>query len=299
MTELEQYYNKFNEEKRFASRHGQVEYRVSMEYIRYYLQCCMQQRSLKALKSVGLKSEEFSLKSTIRLLDIGAGTGRYSIPLAEEGYNVTAVELVKYNLGILKKKAKAAAAKRTMPDDQTLGNALKLTAMQGTALRLKKLESNSFDVTLLFGPMYHITAFADKVKALMEAKRVTKEGGVILVAYCMNEYAVLTYAFKEHHILDCAKNGQLTEDFHTIADEKALYDYVRLEDIDALNQATGLERIKIISPDGAANYMRQVLNQMTEEEFAHFVQYQLAVCERQDLIGAGAHTVDILRKGKS
>ena len=67
----------------------------------------------------------------------------------------------------------------------------------------------------------------------MEAKRVTKEGGVILVAYCMNEYAVLTYAFKEHHILDCAKNGQLTEDFHTIADEKALYDYVRLEDIGA------------------------------------------------------------------
>ena len=56
MTELEQYYNKFNEEKRFASRHGQVEYRVSMEYIRYYLQCCTQQRSLKALKSVGLKS---------------------------------------------------------------------------------------------------------------------------------------------------------------------------------------------------------------------------------------------------
>ena len=206
---------------------------------------------------------------------------------------------MKYNLGILKKKAKAAAAKRTMPDGQTLGTALKLTAMQGTALRLKKLESNSFDVTLLFGPMYHLTVFADKVKALMEAKRVTKEGGVILVAYCMNEYAVLTYAFKEHHILDCAKNGQLTEDFHTIADEKALYDYVRLEDIDTLNQAAGLERIKIISPDGAANYMRQVLNQMTEEEFAHFVQYQLAVCERQDLIGAGAHTVDILRKGKS
>ena len=206
MTELEQYYNKFNEEKRFASRHGQVEYRVSMEYIRYYLQCCMQQRSLKALKSVGLKSEEFSLKSTIRLLDIGAGTGRYSIPLAEEGYDVTAVELVKYNLGILKKKAKAAAAKRTMPDGQTLGNALKLTAMQGTALRLKKLESNSFDVTMLFGPMYHLTAFADKVKALMEAKRVTKEGGVILVAYCINEYEVLTYAFKEHQILDCDKN---------------------------------------------------------------------------------------------
>ena len=33
-----------------------------------------------------------------------------------------------------------------------------------------------------------------------------------------------------------------------------------------------------------------------EEEFEYFVQYQMATCERQDLIGAGAHTLDILRK---
>lgn len=37
MTELEEYYNKFNEEKRLNSRHGQVEYRVSMKYIHAYL----------------------------------------------------------------------------------------------------------------------------------------------------------------------------------------------------------------------------------------------------------------------
>ena len=33
MTELEEYYNKFNEEKRLNSRHGQVEFRTSMKYI--------------------------------------------------------------------------------------------------------------------------------------------------------------------------------------------------------------------------------------------------------------------------
>ena len=90
MTELEQYYNKFNEEKRLNSRHGQVEFITSMKYIHSYLP----------------KEKE---ASEIKILDIGAGTGRYSVALAEEGYDVTAVELVKYNLGIfldLKKRCR-------------------------------------------------------------------------------------------------------------------------------------------------------------------------------------------------
>lgn len=270
MTELEEYYNKFNEEKRLNSKHGQVEYRISMKYIHEYLDEAQ-------ARNVGVS------KSEIKLLDIGAGTGRYSVALSNEGYDVTAVELVKYNLGILKQKAS------------------NVKAMQGNALNLKKLESNTYDVTLLFGPMYHLFGFDDKNKALSEAKRVTKSGGVILVAYCMNEYGVITYGFKEKHVLECMENGRFTEDFKTISNKSELYDYMRIEDIDALNKAqcqtnSRLERIKIISPDGPANYMRPFLNQLSDEEFEAFVRYQMATCERMDIIGAGAHTVDILRK---
>jgi len=88
----------------------------------------------------------------------------------------------------------------------------------------------------------------------------------------------------------------LTKDFHTISGKENLYDYMRIEDIDALLEDSGLERIKIISPDGPANYMRPFLNQLSDEEFEHFIAYQMATCERADLIGAGAHTVDILKK---
>ncbi len=257
--ELVRYYNKFNEEKRLNSRHGQVEFKVSMKYIHEYLP---QNRQ----------------KEQIKILDIGAGTGRYAVPLSEEGYDVTAVELVKYNLGILKSKNST------------------VKAMQGNALNLKKLSDNTFDVTLLFGPMYHLFETEDKIKALNEAKRVTKPEGVILVAYCMNEYGVLTYAFKERHIGECIKEKRLTKDFHTISKTENLYDYMRIEDINALVEATGLKRIKILSPDGPANYMRTFLNQLSEEEFAYFTEYQMATCERADLIGAGAHTLDILKK---
>ncbi len=263
MSELVDYYNKFNEEKRLNSRYGQVEFRTSMKYIHKYLDM---------VEATGV------CKNEICILDIGAGTGKYSVALANEGYDVTAVELVRYNLGILKKK----------------GSTVK--AMQGNALKLSKLDSNQFDVTLLFGPMYHLFTFEDKVKALEEAKRVTKPGGTILVAYCMNEYCVLTYAFKEKHLQECIEQNRLTDDFHSVSEVKDLYDYVRIEDIDRLNEAAGLERLQIISPDGPANYIRPTLNEMDDETFEWFMKYHLATCERQDLIGAGAHTVDILRK---
>ncbi|MDS0524702.1 methyltransferase domain-containing protein [Clostridium sp. SHJSY1] len=254
--ELEKYYNKFCEDKRLTRRHGQVEYITSMKYIHDFLED----------------------KPNAKILDVGAGTGRYSVQLANEGYDVTAIELVKHNLGVLKSKKSS------------------VKAMQGTALDLSRFSENTFDMTLVFGPMYHLYKFEDKVKALQEAKRVTKVGGIILVAYCMNEYSVLTYGFKENNIRASIDNGKLTEDFHVISEPEDLYDYVRLEDIDKIDEATGIKRIKIIAADGPANYMRPILNAMDEDSFKLFIKYHLTTCERPDLLGASAHTLDILRK---
>lgn len=264
MTELEEYYNKFNEEKRLNSRHGQVEFVTSMKYIHKYLEL--------------LKAEHKDSDGPLKILDVGAATGRYSIPLAEEGYEVTAVEPVKHNLSRLKQKSN------------------KVTAYQGNAIKLSKLEDDTYDLTLLFGPLYHLHSKEDKLKALAEAKRVTKPGGYILVAYIMNEYSVITYAFREKHILENLEKGMLDENFHCTETGNELYSFVRLEDIEELNELSGLQRVQIIAADGAANYIRQVLNSLSEEEFAKFIEYHISVCERPDLMGASAHTVDILKK---
>lgn len=255
-TELEKYYNKFCEEKRLTRKHGQVEYITSMKYIHEYL----------------------GENKAAKILDVGAGTGRYSVQLANEGYDVTAVELVKYNLGILKSK----------------GSNVK--AYQGTALNLSRFEADCFDMTLVFGPMYHLYTLEDKITALNEAKRVTKPGGVVLVAYCMNEYSILTYGFKENHIIESRENGKVNEAFHVISQPEDLYDYVRIEDIDAVRKGSGMKRLKLISADGPANYMRQILNAMDEKTYQAFIEYHLSTCERPELLGAGAHTLDILRK---
>ena len=249
------YYNKFNEDKRLNTRHGQVEFITSMQYIKKYL------------------------KKGDKILDIGAGTGKYSIALANDGYDVTAVELVKHNLRVIEK------------------NSNKVNVFQGNATNLSKISDNTYDLTLLFGPMYHLISNEEKIKALKEAKRVTKDNGIIMVAYCMNEYAVITHGFKEEFIENSIKNGKINEFFHITPSSNDLYSYVRIEDINSLNKEVNLQRIKIISPDGPSNYMRSILNKMSDEEFNIFLKYHLSTCERQDLIGAGAHTLDILKKG--
>lgn len=295
MTDLVAYYNKFNEEKRLQSRHGQVEYHTTMHYIHRYLELlewerdedqasrCVQETLMEKeidgsqtqLQDADVLNDKMS---PLRIIDIGAGTGRYSVALAAEGYDVTAVELVKYNLGILKQKG------------------ANVKAYQGNALKLKRFADNSFDLTLLFGPMYHLHSDADQIQALSEAKRVTRPGGIIMVAYVMNDYSVIKYGFMENHISERVKCGALTEDFQIRHDENELYDYVRLEQIDALNRAVGLNRERIIAPDGPADYIRPVLNAMDEETFELFLRYQLKNCERPELLGASSHTVDILRK---
>lgn len=253
---LEDYYEHFNEEGRLKTRHGQVEFITSLKYI------------LDILQNDKNK----------KILDIGAGTGAYSIYLDNLGFDVTSVELVQHNIDIF--KAKNSNCK----------------IYQGDARNLSMIESNSYDITLLFGPMYHLLKEEDRLKALNEAKRVTKNNGVILISYYMNEYAVLTYGFSKQHIKEAISLKQIDEDFHVQSIEGDLYSMVRIEDIDKYNKMLSLKRSKIVASDGASNYMRVALNRLTEEEFQIYLKYHLSICERKELLGASAHLLDIVIK---
>ena len=252
---LEKYYNKFNEDKRLLSRHGQVEFFVAMHYIK----------------------EVIGDREHLDIIDIGAGTGRYSVELEKLGHKLTAVELVNKNVSQIKMKSKTIIAK------------------QGNALNLK-FKDDSFDIALLFGPTYHLFSHEDKLKAINEAKRVLRKGGVMLIMYLTNEYAVITYAIKEGNLQKVLKENKLDENFNCVTSPDDLYSYIRLEEIDRLKEDAELERIKIIGVDGATDYIRPYINKLSEEDFEIYKKYQLSICERPELLGASSHIMDILRK---
>lgn len=255
MNELEKYYQKFNEDKRLLSRHGKVEFAVTCKYIH----------------------DVIGERKNLNIVDIGAGTGRYSCLLADEGHNVIAIDLVNKNVSQIKMKSD------------------KVVAKQGNALNLK-LADESQDIALLFGPTYHLFNHEDKLKAILEAKRVVKKGGHILIMYLMNEYAVITYAFKEGNLQKVLSENKLDENFQCQTNISDLYSYVRLEEINKLAYDAELERVKIISVDGATDYIRPTLNKLSNEDFEIFIKYQMSICERPELLGASSHVMDILKK---
>lgn len=260
MNYIEDYYSNYDEDSRLLSNHGQVEYRTTMKYIHE-------------------AAEEINAK---KVLEVGAGTGRYSIALAEEGFEVDAVELTDHNLSIMNSK---------------IIGMTNIHTHQGNALDLSLFEDENFDITLVLGPMYHLYTKEDKLQVLKEAVRVTKKGGYILIAYCMNEATMIQFTFKQGNIWELVDNNMLSDTFRCQSEAKDLFEMVRLEEINELDAAIqNVERKKIIAADGATNYMRECIDSMDEKTFDIWMKYHLSICERMDLIGATNHSLDILQK---
>lgn len=255
---LDNYYGNYDEDGRLGSRHGMVEFLTTMRYIERYL------------------------KPDICIIEIGAATGRYSHTLAQRGYRVDAVELVKHNIEIFRQN--------TLEDEP-------VTITQGNAVDLSAFESDRYDLTLLLGPMYHLFTRQDKLKALSEAIRVTKSGGVIIVAYCMGDASILNYGFVKGHIHEIIEKGMLDpETFETFSNPWDIFELYRKEDIDGLRGEFDVTQLHFVATDGCTNHIRETVDRMDNRTYEVYLKYHLATCERQDIVGYSHHTIDIFRK---
>lgn len=247
-----------DEDARLRSRHGMVEFLTTMRYVEKYL------------------------KPGSRILEIGAATGRYSHALAQRGYAVDAVELLEHNIDVFRKN--------TVPGEP-------VTVRQGNAMDLSEFGNDTYDITLLLGPMYHLYTVEDQRKALTEAIRVTKPGGIVFAAYCGSDAAALQYGFgrgvlQEPHYKALTDLGT----FKLFSNPEDLFALHRREDVDALMDGLNVRRLHFLGTDLATHYMRETIEKMDDELYEMYLQYHFAVCERADMVGMSNHFLDVFEK---
>ncbi|MCD9018897.1 class I SAM-dependent methyltransferase [Parachryseolinea silvisoli] len=100
-----------------------------------------------------------------RIADVGGGTGHYARWLSSLGHAVTLIDPVPRHVDLARRKA--AHARRTF------------ACVLGEARRLP-LPKGAVDVVMLHGPLYHLQDAEDRQRALYEAQRVLRVGGVVL-----------------------------------------------------------------------------------------------------------------------
>lgn len=253
------FYESGEEDTRLLSKHGAVEFIVTTAYIDKYLQV------------------------NDRVLEIGCGTGRYALHYARMGYRVDALDLVQANLDVLEKNR---------------GDCPGITVAQGTALDLSRYENDTFDVTLLLGPMYHLFTRQDKLQALNEALRVTKRGGVMFAAYCQLDASMVQTAFTGRTLYDFLVQNKLLDEktFLSISDPAGIFELYRKEQIDALDQELNARRLHYVGTDMFSYYRAEDIDALSDRLYQKYIAYTLSICENQNLTGASNHVLDVLQK---
>lgn len=257
---LNEFYSHYDEDGRLSKKHGSVEFLTTMRYIGKYI------------------------KPGDRVLEVGAGTGRYSHALARQGYTVDAVELIRHNIDVFQNN--------TQPGEN-------ISITQGNALNLSAFSDNTYDITLLLGPLYHLYATDDKRQALREAIRVTRPGGVVFAAYVISDGCLLDEGFHRGNINVAAYVEQGLLDGVTFAaksEPKDLFELVRKEDVDELMRGFSTTRLHYVATDGCALLLREDIDAMDDETFRLYLDYHFATCERADLLGITSHALDVFRK---
>lgn len=138
--------------------------------------------------------ERFLPAPPARVLDVGGASGVYASWLAARGYRVHLVDPVPLHV----EQAAAAGG---------------FSVALGDARELAEAD-DSFDAVLLLGPLYHLTSRAERLRALVQARRVARPGGLV-VAAVISRYASMFDGFFRGFIDQPGFTALMADDLRT------------------------------------------------------------------------------------
>ena len=221
-----------------------------------------------------------------RVLDVGGGTGIHASWLAARGDSVHVIDLTPRHVEMVRSE---------------LGG-LGVTAEEGDARSLD-VADGSFDVVLVFGPMYHLTAVEDRQQVLREAVRAVRPGGLIAVA-AINRYASLFDGLARGFLFDAEfrkiVERDLAEGQHRNPDNRPhwfttayFHEPEQLRDELA---GVDLDVIELVGLEGLAGWLRDLGGKWETDEGRESILYAArAVESTPSLLGLSGHLLAITR----
>ncbi|MGZ9584396.1 class I SAM-dependent methyltransferase [Paenibacillus marinisediminis] len=230
-----------------------------------------------------------------KVLDNGAGPGKYSMELAKLGYQVTLTDLTPRLVDHALDKANEIGLINQFDGFYALD-----------ARDLQELPSEQFDASLMLGPMYHLQTEVDQIAAVRELYRVTKMNGVVYVAFIsrirklqnalmfpkmwkpLDRMDAIT-SFMDNGCFNHEDEGRFTGAY-----------YYHIDDIKPFMESCGFETLDLIGSSSIAGRMSEdnwnYWREQGEEAFQQLMELIYESSSDPHLLGVSSHLLYIGRK---
>ncbi len=223
------------------------------------------------------------------ILDAGGGPGRYTLELAQHGYQVVLYDLTPANLEFAQRRIRRAKIPR---------GAVRL--VEGSIVDLSQFANGTFDTVIcLGGPLSHVLGAENRGRAITELVRVAKKGAPLFVSV-MGRLSLLIIElimFQEElempHFTQIRDTGEyeggqgftachffLPEEFRKAFDSKGV----------AILEMAGLE--------GISSHHARHVNQLAKNElrWQNWLETHFRTCTHPSVVGISEHMLIVCQK---
>ena len=222
----------------------------------------------------------------LSILDCAAGTGIYSLYLANEKHRVVAVDITKNHIEILNQKLDGEKYNVDTAVNDTRG--------------LDMFGDETFDVVLCMGPLSYLTEKQNRDLSFKECYRVLREGGLLISSYTNRFFSIPQMLTKEFRFLNSDfvrklrdKGGVNPRDYFPFSVDTY---YHTPDEIEDLYFSWNLEVLEHLGSDGISPLIANTIDQMNDEEFDVWMDYHLSVCRERSILGMSNHGLIVGRK---
>lgn len=241
-------------------------------------------RKVEFITTIKVLQEQ--LPKRAKILDCAAGTGIYAFFLAEQGHDVTALDITPRHVELIKEELK----NKPYAIDVALND----------ARYLSQFENDSFDVVLCMGPLYHLTDENDRQQCLKECLRVLKSGGLLVSAYINRLFVINLVAandfkyLQEEFIEKLIATGTLESNDPLCFWTDTYFD--KPEIIEATYRNLNIHIIDHVATDGMSIFLNEKINKMNQDEFEIWCNCHYATCREKSIMGISNHGLIVGKK---
>lgn len=213
------------------------------------------------------------------VIDIGCGTGNYSVALSDKCNSILAVDMMDNLLDILRNKI----------EKMRISN---ITCLCSNVLEVPNIVNKKFDLILCMGPMYHLNNKKDRISCFTALKKLGHKDSIFIFTY-LNNFACLSNVFKEKIKFNTFVNLLRKDKFYLKPFYFTSYDYMARETIH-----NGFEIIEHLALDPVANICTDSVNNISEENYNDFVETLKKTNKYPEFLRLSSHNMIVAKLKK-